>query len=285
MLEALLANAGYRTACYTSPHVLRYNERIRIDGLAASDDEIIAAFERVQVRARHDVAADLFRVWNIGGAGRVRRFRCGHADPGSRNGRPPGRGQCRRTRCLSYHEHRARPYGLAWQRHRVNRPAKRPGSCAASKPAVFGTVPDVPNAITEYAAEVGADLRLAGAGLRIPEERRRGIVVVARATTQAVRPVAHRPWQATHTVSECGSSACNHRSYGSRAIADNGNVNDAFGKLALAGRFQVIQSRHTWVLDVAHNPAAASRACRIATRICRTKGELRLSSACSRTRM
>ena len=47
MLEALFANAGYKTACYTSPHVLRYNERIRIDGLAASDAEIIAAFERV----------------------------------------------------------------------------------------------------------------------------------------------------------------------------------------------------------------------------------------------
>ena len=36
MLEALLANAGYRIACYTSPHVLRYNERIRIDGFCAA---------------------------------------------------------------------------------------------------------------------------------------------------------------------------------------------------------------------------------------------------------
>jgi hypothetical protein len=36
------------------------------------------------------------------------------------------------------------------------------------------------------------------------------------------------------------------------------NVNDALGKLTLAGRFQVIQSRRTWVLDVAHNPAAAA---------------------------
>ena len=59
MLEALLANAGYQTACYTSPHVLRYNERIRIGGLAASDAGIIAAFERVQ-SARLEVPLTYF---------------------------------------------------------------------------------------------------------------------------------------------------------------------------------------------------------------------------------
>ena len=35
-------------------------------------------------------------------------------------------------------------------------------------------------------------------------------------------------------------------------------VNDAFGSLDLPGRFQVINLGRTWVLDVAHNPAAAA---------------------------
>ncbi len=35
-------------------------------------------------------------------------------------------------------------------------------------------------------------------------------------------------------------------------------INNAFGRLSLPGRFQVINSRRTWVLDVAHNPAAAT---------------------------
>ena len=64
MLDALLADAGYRTACYTSPHLLRYNERIRIDGLAATDAEIITAFERVQ-SARQDVPLTYFEFGTV----------------------------------------------------------------------------------------------------------------------------------------------------------------------------------------------------------------------------
>jgi len=51
MLESIYRAAGYRTACYTSPHLLRYNERIRLDGLAIRDAALCAAFERVD-RAR-----------------------------------------------------------------------------------------------------------------------------------------------------------------------------------------------------------------------------------------
>ena len=48
MLDAIWRKSGYRVATYTSPHLLRYNERIRINGEAASDDVICAAFERVE---------------------------------------------------------------------------------------------------------------------------------------------------------------------------------------------------------------------------------------------
>ena len=46
-LDAILRSAGYRVATYTSPHLLCYNERIRIQGEAVSDQELCAAFERV----------------------------------------------------------------------------------------------------------------------------------------------------------------------------------------------------------------------------------------------
>ncbi len=51
MLEAILRAAGYRVGCYTSPHLVRYNERIRIDGEAVSDRALCEAFDRVD-RAR-----------------------------------------------------------------------------------------------------------------------------------------------------------------------------------------------------------------------------------------
>ncbi len=45
--EALLRTAGLRVGAYTSPHLLRYNERVRIDGREAADPELVAAFEAV----------------------------------------------------------------------------------------------------------------------------------------------------------------------------------------------------------------------------------------------
>ena len=47
MLDAIYRAAGYRVGAYTSPHLLRYNERIRIDGLEIGDDALMAAFARV----------------------------------------------------------------------------------------------------------------------------------------------------------------------------------------------------------------------------------------------
>jgi dihydrofolate synthase/folylpolyglutamate synthase len=48
MLESIWRAAGYAVGTYTSPHLLAYNERIRINGESASDAYICAAFERVE---------------------------------------------------------------------------------------------------------------------------------------------------------------------------------------------------------------------------------------------
>ena len=47
-LEAMLRAGGYRVGLYTSPHLLRYNERIRIDGDEVSDADLCAAFAAVE---------------------------------------------------------------------------------------------------------------------------------------------------------------------------------------------------------------------------------------------
>lgn len=48
MLEAILSRAGYRVGCYTSPHLLRYNERVRIGRQEASDAQLCHAFHLVE---------------------------------------------------------------------------------------------------------------------------------------------------------------------------------------------------------------------------------------------
>jgi dihydrofolate synthase/folylpolyglutamate synthase len=59
MAEAICRAAGYRTGVYSSPHLLRYNERVRIDGEEAGDELLCAAFERID-RARGETALTYF---------------------------------------------------------------------------------------------------------------------------------------------------------------------------------------------------------------------------------
>ena len=49
MLEAMLHAAGYKTGFYSSPHLVRYNERVRLGKKDASDAQLIASFEAVEL--------------------------------------------------------------------------------------------------------------------------------------------------------------------------------------------------------------------------------------------
>ena len=57
MLEAILAAAGYRVGLYSSPHLLRYNERVRIAQREADDAALAEAFARVEA-ARTGIDGD-----------------------------------------------------------------------------------------------------------------------------------------------------------------------------------------------------------------------------------
>lgn len=51
-LEAIYRQAGYRTGCYTSPHLLTYHERVRVDGVPVEDLLLCQAFARVEAARR-----------------------------------------------------------------------------------------------------------------------------------------------------------------------------------------------------------------------------------------
>ncbi|MFA1721531.1 bifunctional tetrahydrofolate synthase/dihydrofolate synthase [Xanthomonas campestris] len=58
-IEAIGRAAGWKVGTYTSPHLLRYNERVRIDGVEASEAQLVAAFAAVEA-ARGDTALTYF---------------------------------------------------------------------------------------------------------------------------------------------------------------------------------------------------------------------------------
>ena len=59
MLESILYAAGYRVGCYTSPHLLAYNERVRIAKQPVSDAELCASFAQIE-QVRGDVSLTYF---------------------------------------------------------------------------------------------------------------------------------------------------------------------------------------------------------------------------------
>ena len=73
-IEAIAREAGWRVGAYTSPHLLAYNERVRIDGCDADDSLLVEAFEAVEL-ARGDTSLTYFEygtlaaLWLFGRAG------------------------------------------------------------------------------------------------------------------------------------------------------------------------------------------------------------------------
>ncbi len=59
LLQSILSAAGYQVGSYTSPHLLRYNERICINGIACEDDEICDVFSEID-QARGDTSLTYF---------------------------------------------------------------------------------------------------------------------------------------------------------------------------------------------------------------------------------
>jgi dihydrofolate synthase/folylpolyglutamate synthase len=65
MLESILTHAGYRTAVFTSPHLVRFEERLRLAGEAVDASKLIASFEVVEA-ARGDMALTYFEFTTLG---------------------------------------------------------------------------------------------------------------------------------------------------------------------------------------------------------------------------
>jgi dihydrofolate synthase/folylpolyglutamate synthase len=73
-IEAIARVAGWKTGAYTSPHLLAYNERVRIDGVDTNDNDLVAAFEAIEA-ARCDTLLTYFEygtlaaLWLFGRSG------------------------------------------------------------------------------------------------------------------------------------------------------------------------------------------------------------------------
>lgn len=59
LMESILLNAGYSVGVYSSPHLIQYNERVRINGIDATDEQHTEAFAFIE-QMREDISLSFF---------------------------------------------------------------------------------------------------------------------------------------------------------------------------------------------------------------------------------
>jgi dihydrofolate synthase/folylpolyglutamate synthase len=277
-LEGLLRAAGASTGMFTSPHFLRYNERIRVNGVEVKDADLIAAFERIE-RARGTTTLTFFEfnalaalvifaeravdvaVLEVGLGGRLDAVNLVDADVG--------------VVCSIGFDHR--DY-LGNTLDLIG--AEKAGIFRAGHPAVLGTE-DMPASIYATIESLGARAVVAGKdfswhvdasqrwsyqGLRLslydlPPSALIGSIQYRNAATAlaAIEALATRM---------ADIAAAPGRGALPKLVLNERSVGEALRNVRLAGRFQVTQVPVTpggqggpcveWILDIAHNEPAAA---------------------------
>jgi dihydrofolate synthase / folylpolyglutamate synthase len=260
MLDAVLRAAGYRVGRYSSPHLLRFNERASISGSLATDAELIEQFEAVE-RARGAVSLTYFEfttlailclfasrrldaaVLEIGLGGRLDAVNLVDAE-------------CSVVTSIGL-DHAdflgSTRDSVAFEKAHVYR-AGRPAICSDPSP---------PDSLLEYARSIGADLRILGRDFEViafPEAggsprpmqqwSYRGPAI-----RRASLPVPSL--RGPHQLRNAAGAIAALEALEQQLPVSQQAVREGLLHARIEARFQVLPGRPVVILDVAHNPQAA----------------------------
>ena len=252
MLESILRAAGYRVGCYTSPHLLRYNERVRVDGREADDATLAAAFARVEA-ARGDTPLTYFEfgtlaaavvfaeakldalVLEVGLGGRLDAVNIFEPD-------------CAIVTSVGLDhmdylgDTREK---IGWEKAHIFR---------AGKPAICGD-PDPPITLIEHAASIGAELQVIGRDFDYVDQEQQW-QYRGRAGQRSGLP--YPALRGARQLANASVVLAALEGLRERLPVSAQAVREGLLAVELAGRFQVLPGRPMVILDVAHNPHAAA---------------------------
>jgi dihydrofolate synthase/folylpolyglutamate synthase len=251
MLDSILSAAGYKVGRYTSPHLIRYNERIRVAGEIVDDATICAAFDRID-RARGDIsltyfefgtlaALDIFMradidvaILEVGMGGRLDAVNLVDADVA-----------LIATIDIDHVDF------LGPDRESIGR--EKAGIMRSNRPAVCSD-PNPPNSLVEHARGLGTELHVLGMEYTYEVgENTWSWRSTARVMTDLPPPHLHGAFQFQNAAGVLRViEALAPRCPVSRAAIETG-----LRDVQLAGRYQVYPGEVPWILDVAHNPQSA----------------------------
>jgi dihydrofolate synthase/folylpolyglutamate synthase len=251
ILESVLRRAGYRTGLYTSPHLSRYNERVRIGGQPQDDAALVAAFAAVE-DARGDIPLTYFEYGTLAALHAFARAGLDAAILEVGLG-----GRLDAVNVIAADVAVVTSIDLDHMDYlgptRADIAREKAGIFRAGRPVVCAE-PDPPASLTEHARAIGAPVTQIG--------RDYGFVP-AQGQWRYWGPGGSRfglPYPALRGAYQLANAAT------ALAVVDllrdrlhvpAGAIRDGLLAVELEGRFQVLPGRPATVLDVAHNPHAA----------------------------
>jgi len=252
LTSRILAEAGYRVGTFTSPHLLRYNERIVLDGREISDESLVAAFERIDAARGEDtltffefntLAALLIfdtagvdaMVLEVGLGGRLDSVNAVDADVAI-------------VTSISL-DH------MDWLGPDVESIGReKAGIFRAGHPAIFGSR-DMPASIGAAAQQLGAPLYRLGHDFDWSRDADRWSW---RGRNNRYENLPRPALIGELQFDNASAVLCALECLSARLPVTREAIERGLKTVTLSGRFQSIQRDDVeWILDVAHNPAAA----------------------------
>lgn len=252
MIEAILLAAGYRVGCYTSPHLLRYNERVRIDGSEVDDQILVDAFRAVE-EARGETPLTYFEhgtlaawwafsstpidvvILEVGLGGRLDAVNA--IDP-----------DCAIVTGIAL-DH------MDWlgdTREKIG--FEKAGIFRAGRPAICSD-PMVPATLVDHARAIGADLKLVGEDFGFSGDRTQWTWWSKGGARRG--GLAYPALRGANQLLNASAVLMALETLRQRIPVSMQAVRQGLMLVELPGRFQVLPGRPSVVLDVAHNPQAA----------------------------
>ena len=250
-LEAILGAAGYRTGLYTSPHLLRYNERVRIAGREASDAELVAAFERIDA-ARGDTSLTYFE---FGTLGAMAQFIAAGVDVAilevGLGGRLDAVNVFDADAAVVTSVDLDHMDYLGDTREKIG--YEKAGIYRAGRPAICAD-PAPPDSLLAHARRIGADLRCVG---RDFSALREGDRWAYRGPELAWQDLPLPPMAGACQLRNAAGALAALEAVRGRLPVSETAIRQGLRAAQVPGRFQRIAEAPEIIVDVAHNPEAA----------------------------
>ena len=259
-LEYILSFAGYRTGCYASPHLLAYNERVRLDRKPVDDERLCAAFARVEAArvAAGNVALTYFEfgtlaawevfaeaevevaILEVGLGGRLDAVNVYEPDVAIVTGV-----------ALDHMD------WLGADREAIGR--EKAGIFRAGKPAICADAAP-PQTLLDHAAGIGAELQLIGRDFGYFGDKTQWTFWRRNNEGAVMRRggLANPGLRGGAQLGNASAAIVALEVLKPRLPVDMQSIRRGLIELELPGRFQQLPGRPAIVLDVAHNPQAVA---------------------------